>query len=467
MDTNIQHLQDKYNSYSAFHKFLSNEYGLLFLDDTISGKHKIYANPKHSNKQSTNQEQSTSGVHLRFTKTHTTISAGSDPVSKYNLPTFLDLPIVNQDNVINITHLLTESEIESLESKGDLTVICDYTNPYNMGYITSIQKDASVEKTSNIPGTLTLKDKLIYVYSEYIKKLQFAIRKLQFIDSLVQYVMYGKKKVYKIQTYIHSIIMNNVEKCIEFCRQHSLKYNPYYDRLLPNNLFSIIKKSFISLSSNPHLLNHVQLYKDSIFSLTTKETAEVIVDIIKTKFKTHTLIDGTANVGSATIIFSQHFANIHAVELMSETFKVLCHNFECYSSSLTTKDKLETINKGHKNAEYILNWEHPSHIQLYNEDIIEFMKTQSKINLENTCLFLDPPWGGVFYSCYESISLYLSNINISQFIETLKVPFIIIKVPKNYKVSDLDNITNYKWEVLNTWNSHEIKGINLIIFNKV
>jgi hypothetical protein len=188
MEDNIKHLQSKYNSFPEFHKFLANEYGLLFLDKEIPHSTKIKIHSKiHSKKSSYNN------VELITTKTHTIISGGIDS-SRYELPIFLDHPFVQRPNTIKITHILTDAEIKKAELEGYYTVICDYTNPYNMGYLnhTPNISNSSLENKNKI--LISIKSKLEYLYSEYIKKLQFAIRKLQFIDSLVQYVMYGKKK---------------------------------------------------------------------------------------------------------------------------------------------------------------------------------------------------------------------------------------------------------------------------------
>jgi hypothetical protein len=54
------------------------------------------------------------------------------------------------------------------------------------------------------------------------------------------------------------------------------------------------------------------------------------------------------------------------------------------------------------------------------------------------CLFLDPPWTGVFYKIEKNIDLYLDQINIIDFIKGIKsIKYICLKVPFNYNFANL------------------------------
>jgi len=70
-------------------------------------------------------------------------------------------------------------------------------------------------------------------------------------------------------------------------------------------------------------------------------------------------------------------------------------------------------------------------------------------NINNFCLFLDPPWSGYFYKVEKNVDLFLNNINIIDLIVKMNIKFIYIKVPYNFNFSYLynnfNNITIYKF----------------------
>jgi hypothetical protein len=78
-------------------------------------------------------------------------------------------------------------------------------------------------------------------------------------------------------------------------------------------------------------------------------------------------------------------------------------------------------------------------------------KFLSSINydINNFCLFLDPPWDGYFYKINKVNDLYLNSINILDFIKSINIKYVYIKVPHNYNFSYLyfmfNQITIYKF----------------------
>ena len=100
-------------------------------------------------------------------------------------------------------------------------------------------------------------------------------------------------------------------------------------------------------------------------------------------------------------------------------------------------------------------------VECYNWNIIEFFKNNQildKINYSETdwCLYLDPPWTGVYYKLEKIIDLNFGNTNVCDFIKNSNVKYVCMKVPKNFNFSYLfdlfDNVkivkVVYCWIIL-------------------
>ena len=72
----------------------------------------------------------------------------------------------------------------------------------------------------------------------------------------------------------------------------------------------------------------------------------------------------------------------------------------------------------------------PSHVPS-NTDTIEYMK-KYKGDKNKYCLFLDPPWSGVYYKTENELDLFLGNMNILDIIKMIDTKYICIKAPSNY-----------------------------------
>jgi tRNA/tmRNA/rRNA uracil-C5-methylase (TrmA/RlmC/RlmD family) len=205
------------------------------------------------------------------------------------------------------------------------------------------------------------------------------------------------------------ILSNNISKSIEFCNEHKIQINDIY------NSFKVIKydmivKTYFPRKSNVNLKD-VQLSIDSIYSITKPSVAKRMCQILKDQFKeVSVIIDGNANVGTTTIAFSEDFEKIYSIEYDSVTFNKLNHNINIY--------KLKNV-------------------QTFLDDTTIFMNDKNKLsnitfNINSYCLFLDPPWSGVFYKTEKELGLYLSNINILDFIRDIHIKYVCIKAPFNY-----------------------------------
>jgi 16S rRNA G966 N2-methylase RsmD len=216
---------------------------------------------------------------------------------------------------------------------------------------------------------------------------------------------------------IDSIIYNNITHSINFCKQNNIIYNDIYkDNRIVNSNY-IIKKFFINVYNNKKIdTTKIQLSIDAMFSITQPKTATQMSKIIKKSFPSvEYIIDGCANIGTTTIIFAQYFKHLYSIEYDINTFNILKNNIDVYNIKNVTS---------------------------FNADTTLFMKNTNELNnikydMNTFCLFLDPPWEGVFYQLHKTIDLFLSNINILDLIKDINVKYICIKAPNNYNFSML------------------------------
>jgi hypothetical protein len=165
----------------------------------------------------------------------------------------------------------------------------------------------------------------------------------------------------------------------------------------------------------------LQLTEESIYSVSKVNGANFTIQQIANYFKTLNvnpkdviITDGTANVGSDTIMFGIKFKNVNSVEIDDTTYNALKNNVDQY--------KLANINviKGDIN------------------NVID--------NLTQDVIYLDAPWGGRDYKKKDKMKLYLGDKEISDFVSdhTKRAKLFALKVPFNYDFSYLENkLVNY------------------------
>ncbi len=184
----------------------------------------------------------------------------------------------------------------------------------------------------------------------------------------------------------------------------------------PKRFYNKINKSSFFPEQKGVNRNKLKIANDSRFSVTLPEDADKIAKIAielwqekHGKRKKPILTDATANIGGNSIGFgmSGDFKSVNSIELNSETCKMLSHNVKQYG--LDKKDKVKVM----------------------CGDSIELLTT---CGVKQDIIFFDPPWGGVGYKKHKTMSLYLSDKNMVDIINTMKgkASMIVYKIPRNY-----------------------------------
>jgi 16S rRNA G966 N2-methylase RsmD len=162
-------------------------------------------------------------------------------------------------------------------------------------------------------------------------------------------------------------------------------------------------------------MKKIKLTDEGKYSYTKRKYGIRIMDFIKSKIsniKDLIILDGTANVGSDTILFSLNFKKVISIEINKENFDILKHN-----------------------------------TGLYKQDNIELHLGDTTKDIYDYCfdiLYLDPPWGGEDYKENEQIDLYLGEKRVDLFVKEVidkydkcKLKYIILKMPVNYNFDRL------------------------------
>ena len=217
------------------------------------------------------------------------------------------------------------------------------------------------------------------------------------------------RKLNKTKLDLHPFITHMVSTAIDFCTKYDIPINDKYKDFKPLNYKEFIHKYFKKI--NNVNLDRIEINIDSNYSITLPAVTEQIVKYIKKAMPSvECIIDGTSNIGSTAIVLSQHFKYIYSVEIERKTYDKLIHNI----------------------IEYRVK-----NVTAYYDDIMHFMKNKQLLekihfDIKTYCLFLDPPWSGVFYKTESLIDLYLGGINIVTFLQEIKCKYICLKVPFNY-----------------------------------
>ena len=163
------------------------------------------------------------------------------------------------------------------------------------------------------------------------------------------------------------------------------------------------KRFFPSKVSNLNL----QIMSDTSSVCSRPEASSLLVNIIKNlNIDVKVLVDATAHVGSDTIALALCFQNskVISIEIQEETVKALRHNIlEC----------------GLHNV-----------LVIHDDCLNVLLKEDLFIDV----LYIDAPWGGVDYKKKNTLSLYISDTELSDVIKTYckRVKFFVLKVPKNF-----------------------------------
>jgi len=250
----------------------------------------------------------------------------------------------------------------------------------------------------------------IKAYKKYNKQLKQIYNKIIYIQSLFET---GKK--YKILKHINIILINNISKCIDYCNNNNIEINDIYLNLKTPNNIEIINKFFPKKKNIEY--NNLEIAIDSAFSISTStDLINLSKLILKNTSSIKYIIDGNSNIGIGAIIFSEYFKTVYAIEYNKITFDKLKNNINVY--------KLNNVSVIH-------------------DDIIKYMNDNKDLinkNINEYCIFLDPPWSGYFYKINKVTDLYLNDINILDLLKEMTIKYIYIKVPHNYNFSKLFNL---------------------------
>jgi hypothetical protein len=236
------------------------------------------------------------------------------------------------------------------------------------------------------------------------------------IEYLQKYILFKDNFNYKK---IKTFVLFNIDECIQLLESHKIGINELYKNNTIFNSVKLLKTFFPNINDN--ILTKIQFSRDSIYSISSYDIAEETSMLIKTNFKNiKNIIDGTANIGGNSFNFSKHFDKVISNELSQSTYNNLKNNISIL--------KLNNV-------------------ECYNNDIIELLNNKiflNKINYNKTdwCLYLDPPWTGVYYKLDKNIDLYFGNVNVCDFIKNTNINYICMKVPKNFNFSYLFELFN-------------------------
>ena len=191
----------------------------------------------------------------------------------------------------------------------------------------------------------------------------------------------------------------------------SYNYDDNDNKIITVDLY-FIKKIFL----NYDLLsvdnkNNLLFTEDSIYSSSRLKGSKRLMDVINKYYPNNfdvRITDGTANIGTDSINLGTVFKNINAIEISKINYQALSNNINTFN--------LE------------------NRIKCYNSDINIKIK-----DLEQDIIYIDAPWGGKEYKNDTNISLYLGNVEITDFFleNKDKAETFIFKVPYNYNFTNL------------------------------
>jgi predicted RNA methylase len=170
-----------------------------------------------------------------------------------------------------------------------------------------------------------------------------------------------------------------------------------YDKSFWEKIFPVKKNTKIS----DYTLSNIGSY-----SILHPKDGEKLAEIIKSFLPGKcTITDANANMGGATLAFTNYFDHVNSVEILPFHCKILENNIKVYDVT----DKVSV-------------------------HCMDYLDIGDK--LEQDAIFFDPPWGGPDYTKKQFMDMYLDNISISNIVKSLisknKIKLVAIRVPFNY-----------------------------------
>jgi 16S rRNA G966 N2-methylase RsmD len=165
------------------------------------------------------------------------------------------------------------------------------------------------------------------------------------------------------------------------------------------------KRDFLFKYLPKSIRQQLKLDEEALYSVTDQATADKItMELLKFVPATAVITDGTACVGGNTFSLSRTFQHVNAVELEPTKFGYLKHNMAVVGAE---------------------------NVSCYLGDILNHANV-----LEQSLLFLDPPWGGPDYKQHDRINLYLSGVPLDDVCRRFasSTRFIALKTPTNFNI---------------------------------
>lgn len=193
------------------------------------------------------------------------------------------------------------------------------------------------------------------------------------------------------------------------------------------------KKDFLFRGINENIRKQILLDEEANYSTTDQVTATKIAkDISKFVNVNSNITDATACIGGSAYSLSKYFNNIIAIEKDIKRYDYLVHNMQI----LSVADKVKCI---------------------YG-DSINICK-----NINQYCIFIDPPWGGPEYKTHEKVDLFISEKPLHDVCYELSeyTKIIALKVPKNFNIDKFSkNIENF---ATIEYKNYDLRKMHLII----
>jgi tRNA/tmRNA/rRNA uracil-C5-methylase (TrmA/RlmC/RlmD family) len=212
-----------------------------------------------------------------------------------------------------------------------------------------------------------------------------------------------------------AVIIDLLSHAVDFCKRYNISIQNediskrMYDAV---DVAKVVAECF-RRKTNVNLQN-IQLHVDSVYSITRyRHTATIAGLILSMERKIDHVIDGNANVGSTAIEFSRHFKTVDAVEINRDVYIKLKNNVN----------------------EFRL-----TNVDIYEDDIVSFVERKQPSEYVHTCLFLDPPWGGMYYKTNQVVDLVLGTTNVLDFVKNCRIRYVCIKVPFNFNMASVYNL---------------------------
>ena len=165
------------------------------------------------------------------------------------------------------------------------------------------------------------------------------------------------------------------------------------------------KRDFLFKFLPKTIRNQIKLDDEALYSVTDQQTADKITtELLKFVPANAIVTDGTACIGGNTFSLSRSFRFVNAVELEPTKYRYLKHNMKIFGVD---------------------------NVACYKGDILDYVAV-----LEQSLLFLDPPWGGPEYKSKASVELSLSGFPLEEVCLRFApyTAYIAIKTPTNFNI---------------------------------